>query len=440
MDWNESKNWRPSRSPIATYIPNNMGDSSQENPKKRGRDQTEDGELDIRLESAEDEPNKRIAPLDEAASNSAAEPNVKEPEEEDTFMAFATGEDMGEEDDAEKKMQDRRNRRNLEDVSNWTLRDLLKSPVPMDPPVEEAGGGDPELRKAVKRAGGGTLAPARAPVPSSIDTDPALSLYNNEEPFAMQVMVGEDGRIIVNQATQVIPQTFDRDTVARTEVDGSRQHITSASFRKKTRAEKWTYDDVETLYEAISMCGTDFSMIEVFFPTRTRAHIKARFKREEKENPQRIEAAIKERKPIDIEDFKERIAFKKFAIANPAAASITTNLRTMSRPPSGAPRTSHTGTPTLPASIAPTPTMSSAATPIQSRPESPRPPPAPSSPDIPDTANDINDIVESSDSPVTPIDKPTESAKEKPRPATPIEDDEPFISSTLPEDEDGITL
>uniref|UniRef100_A0A8D2P628 Transcription factor TFIIIB component B'' Myb domain-containing protein n=1 Tax=Zosterops lateralis melanops TaxID=1220523 RepID=A0A8D2P628_ZOSLA len=54
---------------------------------------------------------------------------------------------------------------------------------------------------------------------------------------------------------------------------------------------------------AISMVGTDFSLIGRLFPHRARAEIKNKFKREEKANAWRIDKAFKEKRPFDFEFF-----------------------------------------------------------------------------------------------------------------------------------------
>uniref|UniRef100_A0A8C6ENL8 BDP1ral transcription factor IIIB subunit n=1 Tax=Marmota marmota marmota TaxID=9994 RepID=A0A8C6ENL8_MARMA len=54
---------------------------------------------------------------------------------------------------------------------------------------------------------------------------------------------------------------------------------------------------------AISMVGTDFSMIGQLFPHRARIEIKNKFKREEKTNGWRIDKAFQEKRPFDFDFF-----------------------------------------------------------------------------------------------------------------------------------------
>jgi hypothetical protein len=59
------------------------------------------------------------------------------------------------------------------------------------------------------------------------------------------------------------------------------------------------------------MCGTDFSLIAKFFPTRTRRHIRNKYKKEERSNEERIEEALRNPKKLDIEKFRRLAGLDK---------------------------------------------------------------------------------------------------------------------------------
>ncbi|NXP16789.1 BDP1 factor, partial [Scytalopus superciliaris] len=63
--------------------------------------------------------------------------------------------------------------------------------------------------------------------------------------------------------------------------------------------------ETDMFFLAISMVGTDFSLIGRLFPHRARAEIKNKFKREEKANGWRIDKAFKEKRPFDFEFFAQ---------------------------------------------------------------------------------------------------------------------------------------
>ena len=52
-------------------------------------------------------------------------------------------------------------------------------------------------------------------------------------------------------------------------------------------------------YRALSMLGTDFSLMETLFPRRTRFELKRKFKLEEKVNHVLIDKTISTQKPFD---------------------------------------------------------------------------------------------------------------------------------------------
>lgn len=54
----------------------------------------------------------------------------------------------------------------------------------------------------------------------------------------------------------------------------------------------WTERDTIRFYRALNQCGTDFSMMQSLFPHRTRQELKAKFKREDRKNPEMISKVL----------------------------------------------------------------------------------------------------------------------------------------------------
>jgi hypothetical protein len=296
---------------------------SSSSQRKRGREEEEWGNgLNFDDMEPEEPKRARLAEDEEVEGSSVVGvPSVDvKGEIEDDFDPLGLGlggGDMGE------AAEDKPKSRAVEgDTSGWTLRQLITKRVV----GQEPGLGNGEEREG-RRANGELAMPTvrsssgrSAVMAPPVDVDPALGFY---EAPSLQVRIGEDGRVILDAASAIVRQQQEVDLGPRREIQGGRTHITSATYAKHSRSERWTPEDVELLYEALSMCGTDFSMVEVFFPTRTRAHIKARFKKEEKEHPARVNAALKARVPIDVEDFKRLIAIKKQASLPNAKASAS---------------------------------------------------------------------------------------------------------------------
>lgn len=67
----------------------------------------------------------------------------------------------------------------------------------------------------------------------------------------------------------------------------------SVIYGKRTHTKKWTPEETEFFYECLQECGTDFSMIEAKFKgSRSRKQIKNKFRKEENEDPSRIDAVV----------------------------------------------------------------------------------------------------------------------------------------------------
>ena len=91
------------------------------------------------------------------------------------------------------------------------------------------------------------------------------------------------------------------------EDDENGKHLTSATYSTKAKgSNRWNQIETDLFYEALSMCGTDFSIIQTLFPHRTRSQIKGKYKLEEKANPARINNSLKSRRAFD-PNFRDRV-------------------------------------------------------------------------------------------------------------------------------------
>ncbi|PQM35716.1 transcription factor TFIIIB component B homolog isoform X1 [Prunus yedoensis var. nudiflora] len=92
------------------------------------------------------------------------------------------------------------------------------------------------------------------------------------------------------------PSEHDRNSEenqASYRVNASSFLLNYQSYMDKTPTIRWSKQDTELFYEAIQQCGSDFTMIqELYFPGRTRHQIKLKFKKEERQNPLRINEAV----------------------------------------------------------------------------------------------------------------------------------------------------
>jgi transcription factor TFIIIB component B'' len=84
-------------------------------------------------------------------------------------------------------------------------------------------------------------------------------------------------------------------------------HTTSATYlRRNLKPQQWTDEETDLFYQALQAFGTDFDTICRMFRGKTRKHIKLKFNREERVNPQRITAALVGQKTVsfDMEQYQ----------------------------------------------------------------------------------------------------------------------------------------
>ncbi|KAJ6669817.1 hypothetical protein lerEdw1_000366 [Lerista edwardsae] len=121
-----------------------------------------------------------------------------------------------------------------------------------------------------------------------------------------RVKVAEDGSIILDEESLTVEVLRTKGQCVMEENDPIFERgstTTYSSFRKSYYTKPWSEKETDMFFLAISMVGTDFSMISQLFPHRARTEIKNKFKREEKTNGWRIDKAFKEKKPFDFDFF-----------------------------------------------------------------------------------------------------------------------------------------
>ncbi|XP_041754877.2 transcription factor TFIIIB component B'' homolog isoform X3 [Coregonus clupeaformis] len=121
-----------------------------------------------------------------------------------------------------------------------------------------------------------------------------------------RVKVAEDGSLIIDEESltvEVLRQKGPNPADDRDPIFERGSTTTYSSFRKGTHVKPWSNKETDMFFLAISMVGTDFSMIGQLFPHRGRTEIKNKFKKEERANSWRIDKAFKEKRRLDLEFF-----------------------------------------------------------------------------------------------------------------------------------------
>jgi len=125
-----------------------------------------------------------------------------------------------------------------------------------------------------------------------------------------QVKVGPDGQIIVDEATTVIDTTqakkAQKDLLNSTLVFESSNKATNyGSWGKKRKNVDWSDRETVRFFKALSVFGTDFSMMENVFKRRSRQDLKMKFKKEERTNRPLVDKCLSHGLKFDASFFEE---------------------------------------------------------------------------------------------------------------------------------------
>lgn len=91
-----------------------------------------------------------------------------------------------------------------------------------------------------------------------------------------RVRVGPNGEITLDEESLVVRRQAVRPE-ARALVYETGSETSYTSFRRQPQSRRtWTAKETARFYRALSVCGTDFTLMASFFPKRTRQDLKAR--------------------------------------------------------------------------------------------------------------------------------------------------------------------
>eukprot|EP00750_Incisomonas_marina_P004978 INCI13532.1.p1 GENE.INCI13532.1~~INCI13532.1.p1 ORF type:complete len:490 (-),score=94.46 INCI13532.1:1516-2913(-) len=115
-----------------------------------------------------------------------------------------------------------------------------------------------------------------------------------------------DGKIVVvENLIEVGEREQPLDAGSQVAIRAEDSFTTSASFKKRDAAERWSVEETRKFFRALKQCGTDFTMLAMLFPNRTRKQIKRKYNREERRNPDLIDSALNNREKIDLNLFTQ---------------------------------------------------------------------------------------------------------------------------------------
>lgn len=120
--------------------------------------------------------------------------------------------------------------------------------------------------------------------------------------MAPQLKIAEDGSVVINEESLFIREkeaVYEETIIENENNDG----LTYNSYRKFHHTKKWSRKETAKFYKALSMVGTDFTMIQRLFSYRNRDEIKRKFKREEKINQALIDKILSKTSQVDLSVF-----------------------------------------------------------------------------------------------------------------------------------------
>lgn len=133
-----------------------------------------------------------------------------------------------------------------------------------------------------------------------------------EHSLVPKVKMGPEGQLVLDESSMIINRKNaikeqeaivedNEDIISRTNYD---------SFRRRpsnTSQTKWSPDDTKKFYQALTLLGTDFSMMEslLFSGLRSRTELHKKFKREERVNKIKVDIALSNRISLNSEELED---------------------------------------------------------------------------------------------------------------------------------------
>ncbi|KAH8099274.1 hypothetical protein BXZ70DRAFT_289500 [Cristinia sonorae] len=142
--------------------------------------------------------------------------------------------------------------------------------------------------------------------------------------YNVQVRIGPNGETIIDEDSLFVDTNQEDDTATYTHVEESdaTKFVNSASYSKKSRGSRWSAEETELFYDALSQFGENYELISFMLPGRDRKACKNKFKAEDKRDPARITYCLTHKRPYDI-DTLSRMTGKDFSGPTPVIRTPT---------------------------------------------------------------------------------------------------------------------
>ncbi|KAL5533930.1 hypothetical protein ACEPAG_390 [Sanghuangporus baumii] len=123
--------------------------------------------------------------------------------------------------------------------------------------------------------------------------------------FSARVRIGPNGETIIDEESLLVDRGDNAEDATETyqhvEESDQTKFTNSASYSRKLRGSRWSAEETDLFYDALSQFGENYELISYLLPGRDRRSCKAKFKIEDKKNPSRINYCLQNRVPVDIQ-------------------------------------------------------------------------------------------------------------------------------------------
>jgi len=187
------------------------------------------------------------------------------------------------------------------------------------PPAETSVSGNAGAGPPNHSASGSVRASSAGPVPEDetgqgFDYSQSMSTSR----FNVQVRIGPNGETIIDEESLFVDRVDENETVNYTHVEESdtTKFVNSSTYGKKFRGSRWSGEETELFFDALSQFGENYELISYVLPGRDRKACKNKFKAEDRKNPSRITYCLNNRIPYDIQTLS-RMTGKDFSGPTP---------------------------------------------------------------------------------------------------------------------------
>jgi len=149
-------------------------------------------------------------------------------------------------------------------------------------------------------------------IADAVNPQPSTSQEQAPVRKAPQMKLNDKGELVIDEESLEISQRPEDFELVTVHEDLLPKKLNSLSYKKNlsARSTGWINEETELFYFILAATGPDFGLMHDFFPTRTRAELKKKFKKEESVNMERVNETLQKPALLDPkfqEKAKERL-------------------------------------------------------------------------------------------------------------------------------------